>query len=145
LDPAYISALSALAGAAIGGLASFGTAWQTQRAQLRHALREAERERKVALYNDFIAEAARLLGDALSHQKDDIVAMVGLYAIVGRMWLVSPRPVVTAAENVIDHIVETYLAPNLTLHEMRSYMREGHMDFLIQFNQACRDDLSVRQ
>jgi hypothetical protein len=43
LDPAYISALSALAGATIGGLTSFATSWTTQRAQLRHAHREAER------------------------------------------------------------------------------------------------------
>ena len=29
MNPAYISALAALAGAAIGGLTSFGTAWLT--------------------------------------------------------------------------------------------------------------------
>ena len=42
LNPAYISALAALAGALIGGLTSFATSWLTQRAQLRHAHREAE-------------------------------------------------------------------------------------------------------
>jgi hypothetical protein len=37
VDTAYISALSALGGATIGGLASFGSSWLTQRTQLRFA------------------------------------------------------------------------------------------------------------
>jgi len=43
MDAAYLSALSALGGATIGGLASFGSSWLTQRTQLRfahHALHE---------------------------------------------------------------------------------------------------------
>ena len=64
MDPAYISAFAALAGAIIGGLTSFGTSWFTQRAQLRTAHREGERAKLEALYNDFIAEAARLYGDS---------------------------------------------------------------------------------
>ena len=64
MNPAYISALSALAGAAIGGLTSFATSWLTQRTQLRHAHREAEKAKLEALYNDFITEAALRFGDA---------------------------------------------------------------------------------
>ena len=62
LNPAYISAFAALAGATIGGLTSFATSWLTQRAQLLSAQREAEKAKLEALYTDFIAEAARLLG-----------------------------------------------------------------------------------
>ena len=43
LNPAYVSALAALAGATIGGMTSFATSWLTQRTQLRHAHRDAER------------------------------------------------------------------------------------------------------
>lgn len=145
MDPGYISAFSALAGAALGGLASFSTSWATQRNQFRQTHRDAERAKLEALYGDFIVEASRLLGDALSHQKDDVLAMVGLYAMVGRMRLVSPKTVVAAADKVIEHIIETYLAPNRTLHEMRIYMEEGHMDFLLEFGEACRADLAARQ
>ena len=60
MNPAYISALSALAGAAIGGLTSFVTSWLTLRTQLRHVHREAEKAKLEALYGDFIAEATRL-------------------------------------------------------------------------------------
>ncbi len=144
MDPGYISAFSALAGAALGGLASFSTSWSTQRNQFRQAHRDAERAKLEKLYSDFIAEASRLLGDALSHQKDDVTDMVGLYAMVGRMRLVSSRIVVAAAENVIEHIIETYLAPNQTLHELRTSLREGRMDFLVDFSEACRQDLGTR-
>jgi hypothetical protein len=144
VDTGYISAFSALAGAAIGGLASFGTSWTTQRSQLRHSFRQAEQAKLEAMYNDFISEAARLLGDALTHQKDDIADMVGLYALVGRMRLMSPRPVVTAAEQVIENIIETYLAPNRSLHEMIHYVKEGRMNILLEFTEACRQDLAER-
>jgi hypothetical protein len=144
VDAGYISAFSALAGAAIGGLASFGTSWTTQRSQLRHSFRQAEQAKLEAIYNEFISEAARLLGDALTHQKDDIADMVGLYALVGRMRLMSPRPVVTAAEQVIENIIETYLAPNRSLHEMIHYVKEGRMDILLEFTEACRQDLAQR-
>jgi hypothetical protein len=144
VDPGYISAFSALAGAAIGATASFGTAWLTQRAQLRHARREAERVRLVTLYSDFIAEASRLLGDALSHQKDDVTDMVNLYAMIGRMRLVSPMPVVASADIVVRGIIETYQAPNRTLHEMVTLAEEGGMNFLVEFGDACRQDLDTR-
>ncbi len=65
MNPAYISAFAALAGALIGGLTSFATSWLTQRTQLLSAQREAEKAKLEALYTDFIAEAARLFGEAL--------------------------------------------------------------------------------
>ena len=144
MNPAYISAFAALAGAAIGGLTSFGTAWLTQRAQLRNAHREAERAKLETLYNDFITEAARLFGDSLTHQKDDITNMVRLYALVGRMRLASVRAVVVAAERVEDKILETYLGPNRTLHELQDFARKGGMNFLSEFSEACREELAVR-
>jgi hypothetical protein len=144
VDAGYISAFSALAGAVIGGLASFSTSWVTQRSQLRHSFRQAEQAKLEAMYNEFISESARLLGDALTHQKDDITDMVGLYALVGRMRLMSPRPVVIAAEQVIENIIATYLAPNRSLHEMIDYVKEGRMNILLEFTEACRQDLALR-
>jgi hypothetical protein len=70
-----------------------------------------------ALYSDFIAEAARLFGDALTRQSDDMTAMVRLYAMVGRMRLISDRTVIDAAERVEDMLAETYLGPNRSLRE----------------------------
>ena len=100
LGPSLYLGLLCLAGAAIGGFASFSTSWGTQRAQIRpHS--EAERARLEALYSEFITESGRLVADARSHQKDDIADMVGLYTLVGRMRLVSSLDVVAAAEQII--------------------------------------------
>ena len=60
------------------------------------------------------------------------------------MRLVSSTTVVAAAEQVIEHIIEPYLAPNHTLHEMRTTLREGRMNFLVEFSEACRQDLGTR-
>jgi hypothetical protein len=144
LNPAYISALAALLGAAIGGLTSFLTSWLTQRAQLRHAQRESERAKLESLYSDFIVEASRRFGDAAVHQTEDVTAMVGLYAMVGRMRLISDREVVDAAVQVEDFIIKTYLGPNRTLREILDYAHRGGTDFLTEFGEACRKDLATR-
>jgi hypothetical protein len=142
LDPAYLSALSALAGATIGGLTSFATSWTTQWTQFRHAHREAEKAKLETLYNDFIAEASRLYGDALTHQTEEITGLVQLYALLGRMRLVSDRLVVVAAMRAVDIIIETYLGPNRTLHEMMTHKDE--LDFLTDFGDAARKSLAAR-
>jgi hypothetical protein len=109
LNPAYISALSALASATIGGLTSFATTWTTQRIQLQNARREAEKTALGGLYSEFITESARLFADAPTHQTEEITVLVQLYAKVGRMRLVSDRSVIVAAMRVEDKIIETYL------------------------------------
>jgi hypothetical protein len=144
LNPAYISALAALAGATIGGLTSFATTWLTQRAQLRHAQREAERADLKTLYSDFITEASRLFGDAVTRQTEEITGLVGLYAMVGRMRLVSDRTVIDAAVRVEDTIIETYLGPNRTLRELMDDAHQGRLNFLVEFSEACRRDLAAR-
>ena len=144
MEPAYLSALAALAGATIGGLTSFATSWTTQQAQLRHAHREAEKAKLEALYSDFIAEAARRYGDALTHQTEEVTGLVQLYALVERMRLISDRAVVIAATTVVATIVTTYLGPNRSLHEMMDFADKGGMNFLTEFGEAGRKDLAAR-
>ncbi|KQV30267.1 hypothetical protein ASC97_22385 [Rhizobium sp. Root1203] len=139
---AYISALTGLAGVAIGGLASFATAWMTHRSQVREKHREVEAAKRERLFSDFIAEATRLYGDALSHRKDDVSDLVLLYALVAQMHLISSRPVVDAAELAMERIVETYLTPNRNLSEIRDLARSGTMNFLLEFGEACREELA---
>ena len=143
MNPSLLSALAALAGALIGGVASLGSSWLTQSIQQRARSREHNRVRREALFTDFINEASRLYGDALSHEKDDVLDMVGLYSIVGRIRLISCERVVTSSEKTLDSIVETYLAPNKTLHELRTMMVEGKMDFLVEFSEAARYELDA--
>ena len=142
MDTAYISAFSALGGAVIGGLTSFASSWLTQRTQLRFAHDEAVKTKREELYAVFVDEASRLYGDALGHQKDDAADLVKLFALLGRIRLVAPRPVVTAAERTFDAIVETYLGPNRTMHEVLDGVRQGGFNFLMEFGEACRQDLA---
>ncbi len=105
-------------------MTSFATSWLTQRTQLRHAHREAERAELKTLYSDFITEASRLLADALTHQTEEITGLVGLYAMVGHMRLVFDQAVISAAMRAVDTI-ETYPGANRTLHELMDYAHQG--------------------
>ncbi|WP_028747546.1 hypothetical protein [Rhizobium mesoamericanum] len=141
---AYISALMGLVGVAMGGLASFATTWITQRSQVKERYREVEIAKREKLFSDFIGEATRLYGDALSHQKDDVSDLVLLYALVAQMRLICARPIVDAAELTMDHIIEAYLAPNLSLHEIADLARSGAMNFLADFSEVCRMELATK-
>jgi len=46
-----------------------------------------------------------------------------LYALIANMRLLASNDVVAAAEEVLDVIIETYLAPNRSLHELRTMAR----------------------
>lgn len=142
MNTAYISALAGLTGAGIGGLTSFATSWITQRTQLVAQYREAERKRRETLFNAFIAEASRLYGDALVHGNDDVTQLVKLYALVTRIRLTASQAVLVAAERAMDTIVDTYLKPNKTLHELKLFAEQGGMDFLHDFGEACRAELN---
>jgi hypothetical protein len=144
LDAAYISAFFGLGGATIGGLTSFMTTWVSQQAQLKDQHRQHERATRHDLFKAFISEASRLYADALSHQKDDVTDLVQLYALIANMRLLVSPAVIAAAEQVLDVIVQTYLAPNRSLHEIRGLMRDGSMNFLIDFSLACRLELDRR-
>ena len=133
MNPAYISAFSALAGATIGGFTSFATSWLTQRTQLRHAHREAERAELKTLYQDFMTEASRLFVEAMRAKTDDIddiSGLVGLHAMIGRMRLVSDQPVIDSAMQAEEAIVETYLGPDRTIRELMDYARHQGRDEL---------------
>ncbi len=143
MDAAFISAFFGLGGAVVGGLTSFLTTWLTQRNQINDRHREAMRAARYELFRGFIAEASRLYGDALSHEKDDVADLVQLYALIAHLRLLSSPAVVVAAEKVLDAIIETYLAPNRTLQEMRSLAQAGDMNFLLEFGKACRMELGL--
>jgi hypothetical protein len=141
MDGSYLTAFVGLAGAVIGGLASFGTNWITQRAQSKDKLRASAHARRERLYTEFIKEASRLFGDALGHEKDDVSNLVTLYALIARIRLVSSDATITSADEVASAIIAAYLGPNLALHELRQYASQGGLDPLRHFSQTCRAEL----
>ena len=141
MDAPYVSAFAALAGTAIGGLASFATSWTTQHAQTRAQRISAERDGRAALFGRFLDEAAKLYSDALQNRRDDTTGLIGIYALTNRIRLVSSPPVVDAADTVVRIIVDEYLAPNMTLKDMRTNWIDRHVDPLRDFSEACRQEL----
>src|SRR5262245_66626562 len=89
METAYISALAALAGTAIGGLTSFATSWMTQRAQTKAQRLAIEREKREVLFGRFLEEAASLYADALQNKRDDPTAMISIYGLANRIRLIS--------------------------------------------------------
>src|SRR5437763_1260157 len=89
MEPATISALAALAGATIGGVTSFAATWLTQRTQARVQELTRKLSRREELYKAFIQEASKLYGDALVHDTTDVSKLVGLYALISDMRVLS--------------------------------------------------------
>jgi hypothetical protein len=143
MEAAYISAFAALAGTAIGGLTSFATSWITQQAQARAQRLAAEKEARAALFGRFLDEAAKLYSDALQNRQDDMTRLMGIYALTNRIRLMSSPQVVEAADSVCRIIVDAYLAPNITMEEMRDNWIDRHVDPLRDFSEACRQELQV--
>lgn len=140
---AYISTIAALTGTAVGGLTSFATSWVTQTAQTRIQRLADEREHRAALFGRFVDEAAKLYSDALQNSRNDITKLIGIYSLINRIRLISSPQVVEAAETVARIIVDAYLAPNITMEEMRANWVDRHVDPLRDFSNACRKELQA--
>jgi uncharacterized protein Yka (UPF0111/DUF47 family) len=140
MEPATISALAALAGATIGGVTSFAATWLTQRTQARvqeltHSLTVREQ-----LYKAFIKEASKLYADSLVHEISDISNLVGLYAMISEMRVISARNTVEGADKVARLIVNTYRSPNKSLPELEDMVNRGAIDVLQTFSEAARQE-----
>ena len=57
--------------------------------------------------------------------------------------LSSPR-IVENADRVVRMIIETYLAPNKTLRDLKDIWDNDAMDLLREFSIACREELRGR-
>src|SRR6266851_3022198 len=97
MDSAYLPAVAALAGSAIGGLTSFASAWLTQHRQDRARRLSQDKAGRQKLYKQFIVEASKLYADALVHNEAEVSALVSVYALVSRMRVFSSSAVVEKA------------------------------------------------
>jgi hypothetical protein len=148
MDASVISALAALTGTAVGGLTSAFAKWLNHRTQIRSQWLQHQKNRRQILYRDFIDEASKCYIDALQHGEADIAGLVGLYAKLGRMRVLSSKPVVLSAETIVRTILDTYLQPDKTFVELRDMAIHGTIDLWHDFAHACRDefeDLQARQ
>jgi hypothetical protein len=145
LDVAYISALSALAGSAIGGFTSTATTWLTQRAQARAVQRARDISRREDLYRDFITAASKTYGDALVSSEPSLPALVGLYSIISQMRVMSEPRTVASADKIMLTIIDTFYSPNRSVRELRDLITAdaSSIDPLREFSEAAREELHV--
>ena len=144
IDPALLSALSALIGALTGGTASLVAAIYTQRYQdrLQRVAREATKREQV--YADFIMSASKLLLDAYVH---DGITLTGddqhLVGLLNRMRLFAPPNVINEAEAVIRGLIEVSLEPSVEFRKlaMARLSKDRQPDLLLPLSLACRADL----
>ena len=101
MNAAYASAIAALAGSVIGGLTSFAAAWVTQRQQANVQWLLQEKTRRQELYQQFIEDASKLYLDALLHDQVAIPSLVGLYASMNKIKIVSSPGVTEGADKII--------------------------------------------
>jgi hypothetical protein len=141
MNSTYLPALAALAGSAIGGLTSFASAWLTQHHQDRTNRLSREKARRRKLYKKFIDEASRLYADALAHDQAEVSALVGVYALISQMRVVSNSAVIEKADAVVYSIVDTYFTPNKTFPELRELISSHAIDPLRVFSEECRAEL----
>ena len=152
MDPAIVSALSAVLGSAVGGSATLATAWITQKTQSRLKVVGAEIRKRETLYGEFIVECSRLLIDALDHTLDRPDKLLQIHALQNRIRLTSSDAVVTAADQTLRRILKQYFEANFTQESLRASLklevtndRVRDDDPLKPFSQACRNELRALQ
>jgi hypothetical protein len=141
MDSAIVSAMAAVLGSLVGGSATIGTAWITQKTATKRELIQREMRKREALYAEFIAECGKLLVDAFTHTLDKPDTLLPLYALTNRVRLSASQPVLAEAEHLLRRITEQYFARNLTLEEMRDLAIAEGADPLRSFGEACRVEL----
>ena len=143
MDASLLSALSALGGAIIGGLASFFASFFAQREQARAQWISQDRTRRQEVYKDFIQEASKCYADALQHDEADLPALVSLFAAISRMRVLSSSKVVAIAEGIGRKILDIYRQPNKSLSELLEMANEKSFDVLRDFSEACREEFET--
>jgi hypothetical protein len=142
MDPAILSAASALTGSLIGGVSTLTASWLSQRGQFRAQALVDEAVKRETLYAEFIIEASKRLTEAWSRQAESPEVIAGLYSALDRMRLTSSTEVIRVAEQVVRQVLEAYAEANKSFDELRELVRkEDEFDPLRDFAEACRTEL----
>lgn len=143
MNEAYLTAMAALAGSAVGALASFGTTWLTQNAQERARRFAESMSRKKHLYGEFIEHASKLYVDALTHESDEPSKLVNRYALLCKLRLFAPAGFLRLAEQAVERIIANYSEPNKDFPDAMKEEKPEALDLLRGFSQARREGLRL--
>jgi hypothetical protein len=133
--------MAGVLGSVSGASAAIATTWISQKSQTTRERAKWETRKRETLYGDFITEGSQRLADAFDHSLDKPETLVKLYAILGRIRLVSSDAVLSAAEECCDRVVDLYAKPNRTVAEIFATLHSGEFEALKHFSDACRVEL----
>jgi hypothetical protein len=149
MDGGVTSALAAITGAFVGGLASLANTWVGERSRHRRDLLQREIAKRETTYSEFIERASNLYVASATHRIDDddaeVAGMVSLYAASSRIRLFASDQVIVEVEKVIDRIARQYGADNLSAEQLRLSTVETRDDPLKALSVICRQELQDLQ
>ena len=143
MNPEYLSALAALGGAVVGGMTTLASTWMAQNAQASADARAHHRKRREELYADFIDEATGLYADALEHERAEIPKLLKLYALIGKMELLSSPKVLNMAQGIVHTIIQAYRGPKKTFEQIEGLLTSDAVKPVREFSVACREELGI--
>lgn len=141
MNTIYIPALAGFGGSAFGALSTIITNWAAQRRKDRARHHSRSISKREELYKSFVEETSRLYADALLTEQSEASKLVDMYALIGRMKIMSSDEVVDAAEKAALLIIKTYTSPNRSFADIPEFVKE--MDPLRDFSEACRRELQL--
>jgi len=145
MDAGITSALAALLGASVGGLASLASTWIGERSRNRRDLLQGEMVRRESTYSEFIEKASHLYAESATHGIEDdkaaVSGLVSLYAVSSRIRLFASDRVILQADNVVDRMIPQYGNENISAEQLRTSALERKEDPLKEFSITCRREL----
>jgi hypothetical protein len=135
--PPWSSCVAAVAGLAVGGLSGCALVHLGQRQQLQATRILRELDRREDVYARFIEQASEMWLEAFE-SPHDLTNLIGLSALVGRIRLASSRPVLEAAERVMDFLLDTCERPPPDVRDVVAEAPRELMAPLAAFSAACR-------
>jgi len=144
IDSAFLSPVSAMFGALLGGGASLIAAIYTRRSQDRLHRVATEITKRETVYGDFVMYASNLLRRAYTRDEIELSGNEQrLIGLINRMRFFAPANVIATAEAMLRAIVEISLKPSVELRQLatEALTKSLDPDPLLKFSLVCRADL----
>jgi hypothetical protein len=143
MNDAFISAVAALAGSALGGITPLVSNYLIQRGLTERELLTRELTERQSMYSEFIRFGTSVFVKAVTLEPQDgsLDDLVALYALVSRIRLHASAPVFKAAEDFAVLVTEKYGNAAICIETLKSAALKSRVDPLSTFSLECRKEL----
>jgi hypothetical protein len=139
LSPTVIDWVWAVAGFAVGCLSCLGLACLAQQRRLDAGRIARELDRREETYGRFIEQASEMWLDTFESPHDP-ANLIAISALVGRVRMASSRPVVEAAEAVVEFLLDIGKRRPADVRRLIAEAPQEFMAPLEAFSAACRSE-----